>query len=199
MCKNILCLAPHTDDEILCAGTLAKYKFSGAKIKIVAFSFPNEIPQIKVEFENSCKVLDATFELHNFPIRNFSSVRQDILEIMVKLNAEKHYDLVFCPCSTDTHQDHEVIRNECFRAFKQTTTIYGYQASHNCIDLNSHIYSIIQSNNIVDKLKMIECYKSQGRRYYFQDNYFDMLARVSGMAVKETYAEIFENIRTIIR
>jgi LmbE family N-acetylglucosaminyl deacetylase len=195
---NILVLAPHTDDEILCSGTLAKYKYK-VHITIVAFSYPKEIPKIRTEFFNSCKRAKAKIAtIYDYPIRKFCSVRQEILETMVSLSKQKKYDLVFCPCSTDTHQDHEVIHNECFRAFKDVS-IWGYQAPHNCITFHSHIFVSLSKLNVDTKINMSRCYKTQSDRPYFKNNYFESLALSNGMRIKESYAEVFENIRTVIR
>lgn len=195
--ENILVLAPHTDDEIHCAGTLAKYKERGAKIDIISFAYPKELPEIRVEFENSCKLLKAKNTIYDLKIRNLNNSRQEILDTLIEYS-KNNYDLVFCPCTTDTHQDHEVIRNECFRAFK-TTNIWGYFAPHNCRDFNIQIYSIITESNLLTKMKMIDCYKTQNDRMYFGNDYFKCLAKTNGIAVKQEYAEVFENIRSVIK
>jgi LmbE family N-acetylglucosaminyl deacetylase len=192
---NILVLAPHTDDEIACAGTLSKYG-KDSNIDIVAFSYPKEIKSITNEFIKSCHVLKAMPTYFDFPIRNLYSVRQKVLDVMVGL--KRKYDLVFCPCSTDTHQDHEVIRNECFRAFKNTT-IYGYQAPHNCVTFHSHIFVVLSKKNVEDKMRMVRCYASQSDRPYFTDGYNEVLAKANGISIKQQYAEVFENIRTVIK
>jgi len=197
--KNILVLVPHTDDEILCYGTLTKFKEQGSNIDILAFSYPHELPKIKKEFENSCRILNANYKIiFDLPIRNLQSVRQELLECLIEYSKQKEYDLVFCPCSTDTHQDHEVIYNECFRAFK-LTNIWGYFAPHNCKSFNIQIYSVLKKEHILQKMSAINCYQTQKTRSYFNDNYFEMLAKVNGKAIKQEYAEVFENIRSIMK
>ena len=76
---------------------------------------------------------------HAFPVREFPSVRQEILETLVKLNAEIKPELVFIPSSSDIHQDHKTLHEEGIRAFKYTS-ILGYEMPWNNFAFKSYIY-----------------------------------------------------------
>ena len=197
MIKNILVLCPHTDDEIHCFGLLSKLKEQGANIDIVAFSWPEELPKLKSEFEESCKLLNANGHIFNFPTRNLKQERQKVLEILIEFNKD-NYDLILCPSSFDHHQDHEVIYEECFRAFKYNT-IWGYQVTHNCIEFKQGIFVILNEKQIDLKMQAIKCYETQKGRIYFKNNYFKSLANILGTQIKQEYTEVYENIRTIIK
>ena len=62
--------------------------------------------------KNDCIVL-------NFEVRKFPENRQEILQSMIELNKKYEPDIIFLPSPNDTHQDHNVISTEGFRAFKK--------------------------------------------------------------------------------
>ena len=141
--KNVLVLAPHTDDgEIGCGGLISKLIDMGKTVSYVAFStceesVPNHLPSdiLETEVKLATKVLginESNLYIYKFPVRHFPTHRQEILEVMVSLNKDIKPDLVLLPMSTDIHQDHSVINKEGIRAFKKTT-ILGY---NNFIDGN---------------------------------------------------------------
>ena len=134
--STILILAPHTDDgEFGCGGTIARYVTQGARPIYVAFSaaeqsvlphLPRDILRTEVRkataqlgvADEDCLVLD-------FEVRRFPELRQQILDKMLELNQRYQPDMVFLPSANDTHQDHQTIAQEGFRAFKRTTML-GY-------------------------------------------------------------------------
>mgnify|MGYP001192630970 CR=1 FL=1 len=194
--KNILALSPHADDvELGCGGTMSKFKDSN--IDVISFSWPHDRPDIVNEFKNSMELFKFNYELLDFPVRNLSLHRQDILEILVKKSKQKKYDLVLCPSTYDTHQDHEVICNETFRAFKKTT-ILGYECPWNCKKFPTDFFIKLDKSHMNDKKKMIDCYKTQGDRTYVIKDYIFDIARTRGLQVDSDFAECFELIRGVI-
>ena len=106
--KNILVLAPHTDDgEFGCGASIAKFKRDGAKVTYVAFSSCEEsLPkdckpnQLKEELFLATKTLGINYEdviLFDFKVRFFPRDRQEILEKLVQLNRRLKPDLIFMP------------------------------------------------------------------------------------------------------
>ncbi|HEY5825541.1 MAG TPA: PIG-L family deacetylase, partial [Cyclobacteriaceae bacterium] len=130
--KRILVLAPHTDDgELGCGASIAQFAEAGKEIFYVAFSIcsrslPSHLPPdtLKIEAKNATQALGIKPEnifFKDYDVRRFKEFRQDILEDLVKMRAELKPDLVFLPASQDIHQDHQVIAEEGFRAFKNTS------------------------------------------------------------------------------
>ena len=193
--KNILTLAAHTDDvEIGCGASL--YKFSDANIKVIAFSLaPGK--GVESEFDDSMSILGANYDLHKMQIRELSYSRQEILDILHKEANSKEYDLVFCPSSFDTHQDHAVIRDECFRAFKKTT-ILGYEMPWNNRTFNTDVFIEASENNLEKKVEHFKCYKSQINKQFFTREYIFSMAKYRGYQAGREYAEAFEIVRMII-
>jgi len=196
--KRILALAPHTDDvELGCGGTLNKFRRRGYEIDVVALSSPEDKPQIEIEFAHSMGSQGFRHELRGYKVRNFTASRQEILEDLVELSRRKNYDIVFCPSTDDRHQDHEVVANETFRAFKDTS-IWGYELPWNHREFKSDIFVALSPENLEAKMKSLAKYISQRNRPYFSKEVMESLARTRGIQIGRLYAEAFENIRTVV-
>jgi LmbE family N-acetylglucosaminyl deacetylase len=206
--KNVLVLAPHTDDgEIGCGGLISKLIDMGKTVSYVAFStceesVPNHLPSdiLETEVKLATKVLginESNLYIYKFPVRYFPTHRQEILEVMVSLNKDIKPDLVLLPMSTEIHQDHSVINKEGIRAFKKTT-ILGYELVWNNLTLNNNLFIKLDPNNIDKKIESISQYGSQKFREYMTPEYIKSLARVRGMQINCEFSETFEIIRMIL-
>ena len=201
--NKVLILAPHTDDgEFGCGGTIAKFIEDGALVRYVAFSIaedsvPSEYPKdvLYTEAHQSAEVLGVKdLIVHRFPVRCFLEKRQQILEIMVKLNESMCPDIVFAPSRDDTHQDHQVIAAEAFRAFKKTT-ILGYEIPWNNLTFHTNAFLKLKERHLNQKINALKCYISQMGRSYVTEEFVMSLAKTRGAQIGEEYAETFEVVR----
>lgn len=205
---TILILAPHTDDgEFGCGGTIAKYVADGVRAVYVAFSaaeqsvlphLPNDILRTEVRkataalgiADHDCLVLD-------FEVRRFPESRQLILDKLIELNYTYQPDIVFLPSANDTHQDHQVISQEGFRAFKRTTML-GYEVPWNNLDFRTSCFVGLKEDSLKAKLSAINNYESQKHRDYASADFIRSLAVTRGVQIGESYAEAFEVVRWVI-
>jgi N-acetylglucosamine malate deacetylase 1 len=124
--RHVLVLGAHPDDEMSCAGYLAKLRESGCRISHAYFStcavsttapgFPPE--QLLMECEASRDIMGVAAQdrfNHDFPVRCFPQYRQEILESLVRLNRVLRPDLVLTGANTDIHQDHSEPLRDCRR------------------------------------------------------------------------------------
>ena len=206
--KKILVLAPHTDDgECGCGGSIAKFVEEGDDVYYATFSsakksIPKEFPQniTEKEFKKATQTLGLSKDniiLFDYEVRDFPAVRQNILEDMVKLNKDITPDLIFMPSLNDTHQDHNVIASEGFRAFKRTS-ILGYEIPWNNLTFNTNVFIFLTDKQIKKKLMALDCYHSQKMRMQGGTVFFEDLAKVRGVQIGAKYAECFETIRWVI-
>ncbi|MGD8778941.1 MAG: PIG-L deacetylase family protein [Ignavibacteria bacterium] len=209
MDKNtILVLAPHTDDgELGCGATIKKFIKAGKGVFYVAFSlceesvpegFPKDI--LGLEVKKATEVLgipSSNLIIKNYRVRHFPSNRQEILEDLVKLNKQIKPDLIFSPSSFDVHQDHSTIFEEARRAFKNSS-ILGYEFMWNNFSFGSTLFSVVKEDEIMTKIKALDEYKSQSKRFYAKDKLIRGLANYRGLQISVEYAEAFEVIRWII-
>ena len=206
--KTVLVLAPHTDDgEIGAGGTIARLLESGADVHYAVFSLCEEsvgdgLPKDILRFEqlNAAASLGLKAEnilFYHFPVRHFPDHRQDILEELVKLNAQLHPDLVFAPSLHDIHQDHATVASEALRAFKKTS-ILGYEEPWNNLTFNNQVFVTLQEHHVRAKAKAFACYESQRGRPYADEGFFLSLAHCHGIQIGRDYAEVFETVRWIL-
>jgi LmbE family N-acetylglucosaminyl deacetylase len=135
--------------------------------------------------------------LFDYDVRKFKEDRQRILEDIIELRKKYSPDIVFVPCTTDIHQDHQVIAEEGLRAFK-TTTVYGYEMPWNNVSFNAHAFMKLNKEHVEKKVKALMEYKSQQHRSYINREFIFSLATVRGVQIGNEYAESFEVIRTIL-
>ena len=117
---------------------------------------------------------------------------------MVKLNTELKPNLILLPTKYDTHQDHNVIAEEGFRAFKKCT-ILGYELPWNNLTFVSSGFIEISQTHLNKKINALKCYKTQCHRMYASEEYIRSLAITRGVQFDVKYAEAFEVTRSIIR
>lgn len=205
----ILVLSPHTDDgEIGCGGTICNLIKKGHNVHYMAFSsaeksVPNMFPKniLKDEVKRATKIIGIDEEkitILDFEVRDFPIYRQEILEVLVKVSRDVNPDMVFLPSSTDTHQDHQVIFNEGFRAFKNTT-ILGYEIPWNNLTFTTNTFFVLEKNDIDKKISALNEYKSQNYKQPGLSEYLGHLAHVRGGQIKFPYAEAFECIRFVVK
>jgi len=206
--KNILVLAPHTDDgELGLGGSINQFIEQGKNVTYVAFStaeesvpkrFPKDI--LKTEVRKATKVLgikENNLLIFNYQVRKLSYVRQEILEELIKIRNKTNFDLVFIPSLNDIHQDHTTIAQEGLRAFKNTTLL-GYELIWNNVTFNTQCFIKLQEKHIRSKVNALKMYESQGSRDYLSEDFIFSLARSRGVQVGCKFAEAFEVVRLFL-
>ena len=206
--KRVLILAPHTDDgEFGCGGTINKLIEKEVEVFYASFSFakkslPEGVPLDSTEKElyRATGILGIRREnviTYDYEVRVFPTYRQGILEDMILLKKDIKPDLVFLPNSKDTHQDHNVIHNEGYRAFKKSSLL-GFESIWNNSIFAANFFVSLEEQHIYKKIAAMHCYKSQMGRDAGKGEIMRMLARVRGSQIGKEYAECFEDIRYII-
>lgn len=191
---NVLILAPHSDDESLgCGGTIAKHVEAGDNVHTIVFSTCGRA-DLSQEATAASLVLGSTLEVLNFTVRQFGAQRQEILDYMVKARERYSPDIVYMPCSTDIHQDHKVINEEGFRAFKHCTVL-GYELPWNCRSFDIGMFVALTDAHIQKRITAVQQYKSQEHRAYTQPPVIVAHAQFRGLQAGSYYAEAFEVIR----
>jgi len=205
--NTVVVLAPHTDDgELGCGGAIAKFIKEGSNVYYIAFSLcktslPSHLATntLEIEVKAATRILgipESNLITFDFEVRKFKEQRQEILEELIKLRAKLNPDLVFLPCSTDIHQDHQTIHDEGVRAFKQTS-ILGYEMPWNNISLYTTSFIKLREEELAIKVKALGEYKSQNHRNYLNENFIRSLATTRGVQIGTEYAEAYEVIRWI--
>lgn len=206
--NDVLILSPHTDDgELAAGGTINRLIEEGKNVYYVAFSGtdPSLSDELKNILKTECKNATARLGLSSknlkildYPVRNFHSYRQKILDELIILDRELHPDLILVPSTNDVHQDHAVLSQESIRAFKKSCSIWGYEHPWNNLTFTTDIFVKLDETNIDKKIESLSYYKSQSSRTYFNSDYIKCLAFTRGMQVDYDFAETFELIRLLL-
>ena len=205
--ERLLVLAPHTDDaELGCGGTLSRLVERGIEIFVAVFSIASgSLPAdfrsdtLKHEFLCAMQVLGipgGNALVSDYPVRRLDEHRQSILEELVALRKEIAPDVVFLPCKQDIHQDHQVVRAEGVRAFKNRSLL-GYELPWNTFDFGPQLIVGLEDRHMECKWNMLQAYDSQmvlGRQYFSRDLIYG-LARVRGAQANKEFGEGFQVIR----
>lgn len=206
--KNILVLAPHTDDgELGLGGTINHIINEGGNVFYAAFTTAEE--SVPKEFKKNIlrtEVIKATNKLgikkdnlfiFSFKVRKLNYCRQEILEELIKIRNNINYDIIFLPSLNDIHQDHITIAQEGLRAFKNST-ILGYELIWNNLTFNTQCFVKLKHSNVMAKVNALKMYKSQKFRKYMSKDFIFSLAKTRGVQIGCDYAESFEVIRLIL-
>ena len=204
--SRVLVVVPHVDDEVHCAGTIHQMRRDGAEVALVSFSFCEksltegyDLEDIIFEFEASMDVLGIPEELRwerDFPVRRFPEYRQKILDQLVRAKKDFAPTIVLCPSSTDTHQDHRVVYEECERLFR-TCIVLGYLHPLNMREIHADLFVRLSSADMATKLRAWHCYMSQRTKGGpFNTAWIDYLCRVWSFMGRRCggHAEAFEFI-----
>ena len=205
--RRVLVLCAHTDDEFGCAGTVGRLTDAGAHVRYLALSdcaasvpagFPADVLRAEcAACTAALGIAPADAEVGPFEVRHFPRDRQDILERLVGLQREFRPDLVLLPASSDTHQDHEVVAREGFRAFKQSTVL-GYELPQNLVSFHNSAFVALDEAAIARKVSALAHYASQASRPYSTEAFLRGLGVVRGVQAGAPFAEAFEVVRLLL-
>ena len=208
MYNKILVIGAHTDDiEVMCGGTVARFTSEKREVHYSTFSFANKslpegVPDGKTADEVSfataiLEIPISNLHLYDYEVRVFPTYRQDILENLIELKKELNPDLVITHNADDMHQDHKIISDETYRAFKQNASIWGFESLKNNRVFHNDLYVKLSGLQIERKLQAISMYKSQIVK---GDNRSGILglAQFRGAQIHTEYAECFQVLRGII-
>lgn len=205
--RRVLVLGAHTDDEFGCAGTVIRLVEAGAAVRYLALStceasVPEGFPKDVLAHEcRSCTaalgIAPEQVELGPFEVRHFPRDRQAILERLVALRRAYDPDLVLLPASSDTHQDHAVVAQEGFRAFKHASLL-GYELPQNLVTFQHTAFVTLDERVLGRKLEALAAYRSQAFRPYATEAFVRGLATVRGVQCGAAFAEAFEVVRLVV-
>jgi LmbE family N-acetylglucosaminyl deacetylase len=212
--RTLLTVSAHADDaHVALGGTIKRFLDEGTyDIHYLAFSIAEEsVPKgfPKNVVMNECRdglaklgVEKDKLKIFKFPVRRMDEHRQDILEELVKIKNELQPDIVFIPSTEDIHQDHIVVCHESIRAFRRSSSIYGYDFPWNVLlGEKLNLFIELKKSHLDAKINSLSYYESQiaKQNNCLKREYIQSLAIERGNRIGVRYAEAFEVIRDIKR
>lgn len=198
--NRVLVIAPHADDaELGAGGSIRRWIMEGRDVYIINLSDTSSInggaygERLRIEAKAASEVLGVpknNLKFADFPLRNFHSKRQEILDYLIQCKLNLSPNLVVAPGLGDTHQDHGVVAREVERAFKGTTVL-GFDTYWNMTEQKPEFVFQISEEQFETKLKALREYKSQAGRPYMHHDVIRGQARMRGLPCGFEFAESF--------
>ncbi|MFH1990709.1 MAG: PIG-L family deacetylase [Patescibacteria group bacterium] len=202
--KKAVFIGAHTDDEMVCAGTLRKLVKSGVEVKVIAFScapIPGKSQEdteriLGREFAKAMKTIGVSlvnWVLLDFDPRSFSSGEDEIRQILYDYVVKEKPDIAFVLSPEDDHQSHAIVGKSAERVMKnRVPLVLRCHYPWNFINPGRrNLFVKLTPDEFETKLTVIRAYKSQHFRYDYE-NLYTAFTRVDGLATKNELAEAFE-------
>jgi len=146
----------------------------------------------KNAFITLCPSADVRLTVADLPAGGLGTNRRWAKQVLADFRRDCEPDMVFGPHGCDADGDREVLADLIPTAFSEHL-ILGYEIlAPDSNLLNPSLYLPIPTEAAHQKARLIaQCYPSQSRRRWFDDEAFLGLMRVRGVQCKARYAEAF--------
>jgi N-acetylglucosamine malate deacetylase 1 len=219
--KKVLVIAPHPDDETIGAGgTIAKYSSKGANVFVIIVS--GHLPPLYNRREYDITVSEACFAFEHLGVKNSEFLeipatmiddqpRHKVNGAIQKIVNDFCPHIVLCPYP-DRHVDHRYVFDSAMVATrpvgvgKNIEIVAAYETLSETHWNAPHIEPNFTPNWVVDitenidnKLKALECYKSQISDFPGPRSLeaIESLAKFRGTQAGFSYGEGFHIIRKV--
>lgn len=203
---DILCLGAHADDiEIGCGGTVLALLLGGQRVRCrwVVFSAPGEraaeAERSASAFLDGSTASDVAIGQHResyFPFEG-SAIKDEIHSLANSMSP----DIVFTHHRADRHQDHRLISELTWNAFRDHL-ILEYEIPKYDGELGSPNVFVPLTRAVCDKkIGLLETmFPSQASRYWFDRETFLSLLRLRGVESRSStrYAEGFHARKLVV-
>jgi len=197
--RRILCLGAHCDDiEIGCGGTILRLLEENPSVRITWVVF-SSTSQRRREAHSSARLFLKDLRRHKIIVKSFRDSYfpyqgNRIKEFFGTLKGEPSPDLIFTHFRGDLHQDHRLISELTWNAFRNHLVL-EYEIPKYDGDLGSPNFFVgIDEGVSAKKIRYIlEAFQSQKSKQWFREDTFRALLQIRSIESNpETkYAEAF--------
>lgn len=203
---SVLCLGAHCDDiEIGCGGTILRLLEANAALEIRWIVFSGEPERAAEARKGAAAFLEqataAHVDVEAFRERYFPYVATGLKERFDALSAAVAPDLVFTHYAADVHQDHRLLSELTYQAFRDQL-ILEYEIPKFDGDLGRpNVYVPLDAEHCDRKVAAIlDAFPSQRAKPWFAEETFRSLLRLRGVEAKAAsgYAEAFHCRKVVL-
>jgi LmbE family N-acetylglucosaminyl deacetylase len=192
--RRLLCIGAHSDDiEIGTGATVLRMQRDNPDLQIMWVCLSGGDTEREAEAESSARGFAprAAFECMAFKDRYFPSQQVEIKNAFESLKAFEP-DLVLTHSRDDRHQDHRVVNEVTWNAFR-SHQILEYEIPKWDGDLQRpNVYVPVEPETLDRKIALLLThFGSQRSKHWFDDETFRALARLRGLECNTRYAEAF--------
>jgi LmbE family N-acetylglucosaminyl deacetylase len=139
-----------------------------------------------------CPSVDVRLTVADLPGGQLQDHRRQVKQLLSEFRRDCEPDMVFGPHGSDRDEDHRFLAELIPTEFRDHL-ILGYEVLQSDSDLlRPSLYLPIPTETAHEKARLLtQCYPSQSRRLWFDDEAFVGLMRVRGVQCKARYAEAF--------
>lgn len=200
---SVLALGAHPDDiEIGAGGTLLSLAESqpGLRVHYVVLT---GTPERQLEARHAAQAFlpgaNLTIDLHGLPEGRFPAEWNAVKETLEQVARTGVPDLIVAPHAADAHQDHRTIAEIIPTVFRDALYL-AYEIPKWDGDMGRPaLYFPLTAATARRKAGLLhQCYPSQQRRDWWDDEVFLGLARLRGMECRAPYAEAFHCAKLVL-
>ncbi len=215
--KRAVFFGAHTDDEMVCAGTLHRLVKQGTEVWVVtagpaATEHDRTGTQLSTsivlpEWQRSLVTIGVIPDMYSPDNHRFYNItpsidlaphRQFLAQRLFNLLEQYTFDLALILSPNDQNSGHALMGSVCEEVTRgRVPNVLRCCFPWNYGSGNPNLYITLDESSLVIKKAVIECYPSQHFRY----NYGSMLlayAVADGLSVKVPAAEKFEVVRMVL-
>jgi hypothetical protein len=146
----------------------------------------------KNAFITLCPSADVRLTVADLPGGQLQDHRRRVKQLLSDFRRDCEPDMVFGPPSSDRDEDHRFLAELIPTEFRDHLVL-GYEVLAPDSDLpNPSLYLPIPTETAHEKARLLtQCYPSQSRRLWFDEEAFVGLMRVRGVQCRARYAEAF--------
>jgi len=196
--KRILIVGAHPDDfDFGMGGTINQIREE--TVKLVMFSDSLNYPGnngIVEEFCKAMQVYDIPWEMLNYTNMNFPAEGSRIRQELTNYRASFRPDIVFSTSPKSVNPDHAELGKSVKAVFQECDILF-YEVLRGDYEHLPEFYNEISAEDLMTKLRAINCYTSQQKRVYAGPDRVTSFAQMRGAQANVNYAESFEIYRMI--
>lgn len=204
--RQVLCLGAHSDDiEIGCGGTILKLieTFPDVSFYWVVFTAIGDRKEEALASANTFLkgVKQKTIVVKDFRERFFPYIGAEIKEFFDRLSKEVSPDLIFTHYRNDLHQDHRVVSELTWNAFRNHL-ILEYEIPKYDGDLgNPNLFVHLSEPIYQQKIAyLLQHFATQSNKHWFTEETFSSILRLRGIEsnAPHKYAEAFYSRKLVL-
>lgn len=210
--KKAVFFGAHTDDEMICAGTLHRLVREGCEVHVVTFSpaaiesdrrgGPESSLVVVPEWQHALDLIGVRNEHRHFknylPSARLEERGQDICQTIYDFCEQEKPDCAFILSPEDENTAHAVVGREAERVMRgRVPTTVRCLFPWNFGLGRPNLYVSLNDDEILIKRQVIRAYKSQQFRYCYDPMLIDY-ATADGASVKRRACERFEIVRAVM-
>jgi LmbE family N-acetylglucosaminyl deacetylase len=200
---SILAIGAHPDDvELGCGGSLAHYTKLGAKVSVLIFSHGrrgamSHEDRAAESTHAFAKIGVTDVVVLDFPDTGLGTMHCELVRAIEDQVNSRQPTRVYTMFEHDRHQDHRAIYHASTVACRRVPQLLCYETPSSYPNFVPMVFQGIE-DHLEAKVAALKCHKSQGERFYMQEEKIRAAAHFRGAQVEQGPCEGFIPYRMML-